>query len=44
LTLLELGTQDAQSDQLGCDDHPSLETRQKMAAKLVAALHADLGW
>ena len=44
LALLELGTQDAQNDQLGCDYHPSLKTHQKMAAKLVAALHADLGW
>ena len=44
LTLLELGTQDGQTDQLGCDYHPSLKTHQRMAAKVVAALHADLGW
>lgn len=44
LALLELGTQDASLDGLGCDYHPSLKTHQKMADKMVAALQADLGW
>ena len=44
LTLLELGSQDAGADGLGCDYHPSRKTHQKMAAKLQAALEADLGW
>jgi len=44
LTLLEFGSQDADRDGLGCDYHPSLQTHQKMADKLRAALAADLGW
>ncbi|HKO50745.1 MAG TPA: SGNH/GDSL hydrolase family protein [Polyangiaceae bacterium] len=44
LTLLEFGIQDGTTDGLGCDYHPSLETHQKMADKLRAALQADLAW
>ena len=44
LALLLFDTQNAQGDGLGCDYHPSLATHQKMAAKLVATLQADLGW
>ncbi len=32
------------SDGLGCDYHPSKVTQQKMSAKLVAHLKAQLGW
>lgn len=42
--LIDFGTQDGLADGLGADYHPSLQTHRKMAAKLVAALEADLGW
>ena len=44
LALLTFAVQDAKSDGLGCDYHPSLKTHRKMADKLVATLHGDLGW
>jgi len=44
LRLLQFATQDSSADGIGCNYHPSLKTHQKMAAVLVAALKADLGW
>ncbi len=41
--LLELDEQVA-SDQYGCDYHPSTQTQQKMATKLVAFVKQAVGW
>jgi hypothetical protein len=44
IRIIRFGTQDATGDGLGADYHPSIKTDQKMAARFVAALAADLGW
>lgn len=44
VSALDLGTQDANTDGIGCDSHPSVATHAKMAAKLVAHVKSLTGW
>jgi hypothetical protein len=44
IRIIHFGSQDGMQDGLGADYHPSIKTDEKMAARFVSALTADLGW
>ncbi len=44
IKVIEFETQNEQRDGIGSDWHPNIKTHQNMAARLVQAIRADLGW